>query len=192
VQFCEEAEVVYSELGYTSAEQMIREGYELEPSQVELAVAWLRHNEPTEAVGIAEVSKRAIIQETRQEHPEWTQQQIADEVGVSKPYVSRVLTKILDSKESVNIPDHLTASDSKADYRKLPPDLQQAVAEREVSLNAAAIEAGIRKKPTAEETCLKAFRKAENRLDTLKRIIELLEPHERAVVMDWLEADDES
>jgi hypothetical protein len=63
----------------------------------------------------------------REDHPEWTQQRIADEVGVDKAYVSRTLTKSLESKELVNIPDHLTATDSKADYRKLPQDMREAV-----------------------------------------------------------------
>jgi hypothetical protein len=57
-------------------------------------------------------------------------------------------------------------------------------------VNAAAIAAGIRKKPTPEEVCVKAFGKVENRLNTLKRIVDLLAPHERAVVRDWLEDDD--
>jgi hypothetical protein len=52
IQFCEEAELVYNELGFESAEDMIREGYELEPSKVELAVAWLRANGTGEAVGV--------------------------------------------------------------------------------------------------------------------------------------------
>ncbi len=89
-----------------------------------------------------------------------TQQRIADEVGVDKAYVSRTLTKSLESKELVNIPDHLTATDSKADYRKLPMDMREAVAQKKISLNAAAIQAGIRKRPTALDQLRATWRKA--------------------------------
>ena len=56
-----------------------------------------------------------------------------------------------------------------------------------MSANAALVKAGIRKKPTREEICVGAFRKAENRLSTLKRIIEELEPHEVAIVRAWVD-----
>ena len=56
-----------------------------------------------------------------------------------------------------------------------------------MSANAALVKAGIRKKPTREEICVGAFRKAENRLDTLKRIIDELEPHEVAIVRAWVD-----
>ena len=56
-----------------------------------------------------------------------------------------------------------------------------------MSANAALVKAGIRKKPTPEEACVNAFRKAENRLDILKRIIEELKPHEVAIVRAWVD-----
>ena len=55
IEFCEEAELVYAELGFKSAIEMIREGYELEPSQVELAVAWLKANGTEKPVGLGEI-----------------------------------------------------------------------------------------------------------------------------------------
>jgi hypothetical protein len=70
------------------------------------------------------------------------------------------------------------------------PELLDKIEAGELSVNAAAISAGIRRKPTPEEVCIKAFGKVENRLNTLKRIVDLLAPHERAVVRDWLEDDD--
>jgi hypothetical protein len=57
----------------------------------------------------------------------------------------------------------------------------------ELSVNAAAIQAGIRKKPTPTEMCIKAFGKCENRLTTLKLILDVLELHEAAVLRDWIE-----
>lgn len=70
------------------------------------------------------------------------------------------------------------------------PELLDRIEAGELSVNAAAIAAGIRKKPTPEEVCVKAFRKVEDRLSTLKRIMDLLAPHEQAVVRDWLGDDD--
>jgi len=173
VQFCEEAEVVYEELGYASAEQMIREGYKLEPSQVELAVAWLRHNEPVQAIGIGDVA--AAIKAAK-EKP------LAD---VGPP------TK----EERANGYNITNSRGTNTDYtlRRLyrdKPEMIDRIKSGELSVNAAAIAAGIRKKPTPEEVCVKAFGKVENRLNTLKRIVDLLAPHERAVVRDWLEDDD--
>ena len=46
VEFCQEAELVYNDCGFTSAAEMIQHGYELDPVEIELAVAWLKHNQP--------------------------------------------------------------------------------------------------------------------------------------------------
>jgi hypothetical protein len=125
-----------------------------------------------------EIAKRTQIRQLREDHPEWTQQRIADEVGVDKAYVSRTLTKPSESDNSVNTPDHLNGHSEKADFRKLPMDMREAVAQKKISLNAAAIQAGIRKRPSQGELCVKAFRKAENRLEVLKLIIAELDEHE--------------
>jgi hypothetical protein len=53
-------------------------------------------------------------------------------------------------------------------------------------LNAAAIQAGIRKKPTPAEIVVKTFAKVENRLETLRTIVQALSDAERQVVKDWL------
>lgn len=187
IQFREEAEEVYAELGYASSEEMIRDGYELDPSQIELAVAWLKHNEPQEQISLKAVTKKAEeVRQLRIEYPDWTQQQIADEVGCSQPYVAQVISKNCDLKETVITPESIKSSRDKADFRKLPHELQEQVRAKQISMNAAAIQAGIRKKPTPEEQCVKAFRKCDSRLVPLKVIVESLESHEMAVVMDWI------
>lgn len=63
IEFCEEAETVWADLGYESAADMIRNGYELEPVEIDLAVAWLKHNAPDEAIGIDAV--KAQVPEAR-------------------------------------------------------------------------------------------------------------------------------
>jgi hypothetical protein len=125
IEFCEEAESVFAELGYKSAEDMIREGYELDPTQIELAVAWLKHNEPETGIGIQEVSKRVWIQQLAKDNPKWTQQRIADEVGVSRQYAHDVLSsKSSESEKTIDIPDHINGNADRADFRKLPEELR--------------------------------------------------------------------
>jgi transcriptional regulator with XRE-family HTH domain len=187
VEFCEEAELVWKELGFESAADMIRNGYELDPVEIDLAVAWLKHNEPQAEIGITEVSKRVAIVELRNEHPDWTQQKIADEAGVTKGYVSQVFSEKSESDKTLNMPAHLNNRNDQADYRKLPPELQQAVSAKETSLNAAAIKAGIRKKPSASQICVNAFRKADNRLEALKMIASELKPHEKVLLKEWID-----
>lgn len=194
VRFCQDAERVWQELGYDSAEHMIRKGYWLDPAEIELAVAWLKHNEPQTEIGLKEVSKRVKIRELRDEHPDWTQARIAQEVGVTKGYISQVFSERFESNDLLNIPPDLSGKESRADFRKLPSELQQAVVEKKVSLNAAAIQAGVRHKPSAQELCVRHFRRVDNRLETLRHILQELDDHERAVVADcfseWLSQGD--
>lgn len=150
IEFCEEAESVFAELGYKSAEDMIREGYELDPSQIELAVAWLKHNEPQEAIGLKSVSDAIELARANKEK--------------QKPGPKAIESKF-DS----------THSNSNANVlRRLARDHEDILAmveSGELSVNAAAIRAGIRKKPTPLSQLLKWWKKAtaEERNEFLKR-----------------------
>lgn len=187
VEFCQEAELVYSDCGFKSAPEMIQQGYELDPVEIELAVAWLKHNQPKQEIGLEAITKTADkIRQLKDENPNWSQQQIAEEVGCTKGYVSQVFSKMSELDKSLNIPSALQSRTDQADFRKLPAELQQKVAAKEVSLNAAAIQAGIRKKPTPAEIIVKTFAKVENRLETLRTIVGTLSDAERQVVKDWL------
>jgi len=126
------------------------------------------------------------IREEKKNHPELTQKQIAEKVGVSQPYVNQVISKSCKLKETVIIPDWIKSSRDRADFRKLPPELQSKVDSKEISLNAAAIQAGIRKKPTPEELTLKAFQRATERLLVLRSIVDSLTDSERQILKDWL------
>ncbi len=55
VEFCEEASFAWKELGYESAEDMIQRGYELDPVEIGVAVAWLKHNDPQVEIGIRDI-----------------------------------------------------------------------------------------------------------------------------------------
>ncbi len=67
------------------------------------------------------------------------------------------------------------------------PELLDKIEAGELSVNAAAIAAGIRKKPSQAEICVKAFRKSENRLEAIKLIVGELEQFEKNIVRDWLD-----
>lgn len=121
-----------------------------------------------------EITKRTQIQTYYRDNPEAKQEDIAKRFGVSQPYVSQVISKTSDS-DKLLIPKHLKNRNDKADFRKLPANLQEMVTSREVSLNAAAIQAGIRKKPTPEDACLRAFRKCSDLADMLRRLQEYYE-----------------
>lgn len=51
LEFIQDAEEMWQELGFDSAEHMIREGYELDPIEVQYALDWLKVKAPEEAVG---------------------------------------------------------------------------------------------------------------------------------------------
>jgi len=169
------------------------------PSQVELAVAWLRHNEPAQAIGIKDVAaaikaarEKPLAKNGTNQHSDVGDaiasaklNPISDQVGVDNINPSNV--------DNINKSKSKGGTDTTYTLRRLArdqPELLDKIEAGELSVNAAAIAAGIRKKPTPEEVCVKAFGKVENRLKTLKRIVDLLAPHERAVVRDWLEDDD--
>lgn len=66
------------------------------------------------------------------------------------------------------------------------PELLDKIESGELTVNQAAIAAGIRKKPTPAEIIVKTFAKVENRLETLRSIVRTLSDAERQVVKDWL------
>ena len=55
----------------------------------------------------------------------WTQQRIADEVGVSRQYVTEVASKTSDSDKPLAIPSHVINRNDRADFRKLPEELRE-------------------------------------------------------------------
>ena len=121
-----------------------------------------------------QIKSRVRIREMKQNHPDWTQQQIADEVGCSQQYVAKVTTEKYESDKLV-VPDHIKSRTDKADFRKLPEDVQEQVRAKAISLNKAAIQAGIRKKPTQEDICLRSFKKCSNHAEMLTRLREYYE-----------------
>lgn len=191
VEFCEEAELAWRELGYESAADMIRNGYELDPVEIDLAVAWLKHNEPEAEVSIGDVNDQ--IKQAREKplakHGEiGNGRSVAEaiEEAKGKPLLHPGERESTESRVD-NINSTKGGTDTNYTLRRLArdaPEYLDRIEAGELSVNAAAIAAGIRKKPTPEDTCLKAFAKVTDRLDTLKRIVDTLQPHE----WEWIVA----
>jgi hypothetical protein len=66
------------------------------------------------------------------------------------------------------------------------PELLDRIESGELSVNAAAIQAGIRKKLSHAEQCVRAFDKAPDRVELAKSILERLEAQELEVLRGWL------
>jgi hypothetical protein len=170
VEFCQEANAVWQELGYESAADMVRNGYELDPQEIEIAVAWLKINEPDSAIGIGDIKAK-----------------VAEAKVAAKTVSQGTRTDI----EPLSNRKKLQGGGTGADYtlRRLArdcPEMLDKIEAGEMSVNQAAIAAGIRRKATPAEVCVKAFCKADNRLAVVSEIVKTLEPHERSWLMDLL------
>jgi hypothetical protein len=151
VEFCEEAEIVWEDLGYESAADMIRNGYELDPYEIDLAVAWLKHNGPGEAIGLDAVKA-----------------QVADAKDNPLPIDDQKINPRNPNgrkgKESVDNVNRLRGgNDTPYTLRRLArdcPELLDKIEAGELSVNQAAIQAGIRKRPSALDQLRATWRKA--------------------------------
>ena len=170
VEFCEEAELVYADCGFSSAAEMIQHGYELDPVEIELAVAWLKHNQPASEVGLGAVKLK--ITEAKA-NPLAS----VGKIGNGRP-----------SDSSVGNSNSTIGNTNEYLLRRLArdqPELLDKIETGELTVNQAAIQAGIRKKPTPAEIVVKTFAKVENRLETLRSIVGTLSDSEREVIKDW-------
>ena len=146
IEFVEEAADVWKELRFSSAEEMIRDGYELDPIEIDLAIAWLKHNEQDVAIGLGEITQKIAA-------------------AKNKPLPSHGGKR--DPSEDDQGRDSTLKQDRSNDYtlRRLArdcPEILDRIESGELSVNAAAIQAGIRKVDTPDEKALKALRKADN------------------------------
>lgn len=122
VQFVDDAKLMYSELGFANVEEMIREGYQLEAEEISVALEWLRLNPPDQPVSFdtaIKLGKRGRPRNGEKKGDNVT----LKERGNSRIYILARLDR-----------------DGKT-------DLAAKVRDGELSANAAAIEAGFRKKP---------------------------------------------
>jgi len=150
IEFVEEAEDVWEALDFSSAEEMICEGYELDPIEIDLAVAWLKHNEQDVAIGLGEIT--AKISAAKDEPLNAWGNRDGENNSRNKDRVDNV---------------NPVKGGNSTDYtlRRLArdcPEMLDRIESGELSVNAAAIAAGIRKVDTPDEKALKALRKADN------------------------------
>lgn len=128
---------------------------------------------------------QAIIDAIRQAKP-------GTKIGDVVPLREARKKQTEDEKESGNnITTTTRGTDTTYTLRRLArdcPEMLDKIEAGELSVNQAAIKAGIRKKPTPEDVCIKTFRKVENRIDTVRKIIEELQPHEVAIVGELVDA----
>jgi hypothetical protein len=66
------------------------------------------------------------------------------------------------------------------------PAMLDKIEAGELSVNQAAIQAGIRKKPQPSEQCLKAWVRSDDRISVLKKIVETLTDTERVLLQEFL------
>ena len=124
VEFVNDAAVMYAALGFQSTEQMIREGYGLEPDEIAIAVRWLELNPPNEPVSL----DQAV---TLGEHGgDRKSEKVKDRVGNARLKGNGSIERILARLD-----------------RDQKSELATKVRNGEMSANAAAIKAGFRKKP---------------------------------------------
>lgn len=111
--------------------------------------------------------------------------------GPGKPEGSKGANQHSANIDNVNKSERLKGgNDTDYTLRRLArdkPELLDKIESGELSVNAAAIQAGIRKKKSPAELVVFNFRKCENRLEPLRQIVKQLEPMEHQVLKDWLE-----
>ena len=124
VQFVDDARIMHQELGFASAEDMVRDGYGLEPAEITLAVEWLRLNPPDEPLPLDEAKELA----RKAQGPR-------DEKG-----------RFIRSDNITSGKRGTSASYTKKRLKRDHPELYACVEAGVMSANAAAEAAGFRKK----------------------------------------------
>jgi hypothetical protein len=156
LEFVQDANEMWKELGFKSAEDMINKGYELDPVEVDLAYEWLSIQSPETAVDYETAVKGGRELRDRPGAPEGTinnplgnnQYKKSDEVN----YVNNTINQ--NGHGSTNIP-YLTAR-----LKRDNPEILEGLKNGEFkSVRQAAIAAGIVKVPTAFERILKLLPK---------------------------------
>ena len=131
VEFCDDAKVMHAELGFASPESMIRDGYGLEPEEVSLVLEWLKLNPPSEPIPLETAKSLAL-----KAHGGDRKSEKAKAVQVGNTNLKSL------SKGG------LTATYTLARLDRDRPDLAEKVRSGELSANAAAVEAGFRRRPS--------------------------------------------
>jgi hypothetical protein len=141
VEFVKDAEQMFGALGYANADAMIREGYQLDPSEIKLAVEWLKIRAPDEPVGIDEAKLQAAAAHAQQ----------VEAKDLANPSRQGQRTDLVRNENKVPYkvrgrPHEGTAEADQRRLRKDRPDIHERVLAGELSPNAGMMEAGFRKR----------------------------------------------
>lgn len=120
VEWVHDAEVMYEQLGYDSADALLSDGLGIDPDDVRIAVEWLTKHEPEEPIGLPAVLGK---------HGEYGR-------GRPKNRVDNRNSNVGGTRRSYTL----------ARLRRDHPRLAAQVEAGEISANAAAVEAGFRRK----------------------------------------------
>ncbi len=174
LDFLEDVEVMWQELGFSSADDMIENGLKLDPFEVGIAFEWLKFRKPEKAVKYETAVKSGRQLRAERNHRilslrdhGLTQQQIADEVGLTQQNISNIIQEKSEISEK-------TCSDTQAEraaknkltdrtqrkidkIRKVNPVLADMAEAKQISVAEAERQSGIAK--SRVETLSRYFNK---------------------------------
>jgi hypothetical protein len=136
VEFIDDAETMYRDLGFQSVRDMVRDGYDLSPAEVDVAREWLRLNPPDGDLPFQRVLDRAAAYRAADEKVK------ADRRPGGRP------PKTFDTSDGDVkgfAPTGNSVSYALQKLRDERPDLHSRVLAGELTANAAMVEAGFRK-----------------------------------------------
>lgn len=146
-QFVKEADDLWQELDYKSADDLIQNGYKLDPEEIRIVAEWLELNAPEEAVPLSKIQEIAIT--TRELAPTGRPKKGIAPIPLAKgPTAARLTARIA---------------------KKRPDILERMKADEFSSVRAAAIEAGIITPPTPFQQIEKLIKKHKGSLTRTER-----------------------
>jgi len=108
LDFVKDAELMWEEIGFESVNDMIENGYDLDPEEVEMALIWLNKRSPTDAVRYSVAIEGGRIQQRKESerkvqqaidsNHDATQEQIAEITGLTQPRVCQIINELLTKK----------------------------------------------------------------------------------------------
>jgi hypothetical protein len=167
VEFVDDAQQMFEPLGFRSVDEMVRDGYQLSPAEIGVAVEWLRLH-PDEAVPF-DVAQRLAIEERKRKAQETDAEDQANKSRQGKGprddkgrFVDNEITAINER------PVGTSRAYALRRLRKDRPDIHARVLAGELSPHGGMVEAGFRKrKQPPPDQPSKALRRILKLLDEL-------------------------
>ena len=155
---------VWEALGFKSFEDFCVTEFKKTLDEVDGIVGTVKvlTNSGVDQPTLREVTKTQAIIQRRDKYPDETLQEIADEIGVSRQFVHKVVsTQPSASEKIVDRPEWIKSNNEKAAFNKLSkPDQEKVRKAGKGSLRGIAIAAGVVKVPTVLEQLHQLWKKA--------------------------------